>query len=155
MIKKEEKEKALKLLEEFKRSRPELFFEKFDLLKQGTHFVLGYLSIHNEEVISSDLSSALNVSSARMAKILKNMEKRGLIEKKQSTSDARKTIVTLTKKGRDLILKYQDIFINSALVIIEKVGEEDLKEFIRISNKIKQAVKENESMIKEIDINNY
>ncbi len=144
----EKREQAIKLLEEFKKSRPPMLFEKIDKFDKGINFVIGYLHHKKTEVISQDLSNALNVSTARMAKILNSMEKKGLIIKSHSKTDARKTVVVLTKKGESYLEKCKDTIINIVMEIIDRVGYDTLLELINISYQIKLAMS-------EIDLSNF
>lgn len=143
------KEKVLYIKNELKKSKPQPFIEKFSQVERGTYFVLGHLSHSENEVISSDLSNALNVSTARMAKLLNNMEKKGLIIKINSLKDARKTIIKLTEKGKKISKLHEDTLDNLTMFLIEKVGFDDMKEFIRISYKIKNSIPFDGSILKE------
>ncbi len=142
-------EEALFIMEELKNCKPQKYFERISEDERGTHFVLGYLLNTEKEVISSDLSNALNVSTARMAKLLTKMETKGLISKQSSKSDARKTVVVLTDKGRKVGEMYKETLIKFTLNLIEKVGYDDMKEFIRISYKMRDAIPFDGSVMKE------
>ncbi len=133
------RQQAIEIMDEMQNCRPRFFFEKISELEKGTHFVLAYLANHKNEVISLDLSKALCVSTARMAKLLSSMEKKGLIIKKSSISDARKTVVQLTEKGKKITSKYKEAIIILVSKMIQQVGYDDLKEFIRISYKMKNV----------------
>lgn len=152
----EKKAQAIEILDELKNCRPQIFFDKINDVDRGTQFVLGYLDHHNEEVISSNLSNALNVSTARMAKLLNNMEKKGLIKKYTSPLDARKTVVELTNKGKEITSKHKEELIEITMKVIEDVGYDELKEFIRISYKIKESILLNKSLFHHLaEINKY
>ena len=58
----------------------------------GERAILAFLEQKNE-VNAGDISSFLNVSTARIAVLLKNLEKKDLIKKSSSQTDKRKTIV--------------------------------------------------------------
>ncbi len=148
----DKREQAIFLMDEFKKCRPQMFFEKFNITEKGTHFVLDYLVHHNDEVISADLSNSLGVSTARMAKLLNNMEKKGLIRKYSSNIDARKTVIVLTKEGRTLISKHQEALIIAISKLIEEVGFKDISEFIRISYKMKNSMIFDETIIEQLKI---
>ncbi|MGM9971507.1 MAG: MarR family winged helix-turn-helix transcriptional regulator [Anaeroplasmataceae bacterium] len=138
----EKRQQAINLLEEFRKSRPPMLFDELDNYERGINFVLGYLSQQKGEVISSDLSNALNVSTARMTKILSSMEKKDLIKKEHSSADGRKIIVVLTKKGKDTTEKFKDALIDVMVQMIERVGYDNLMEFINISYKMKAVMEE-------------
>lgn len=70
------------------------------------------------------------------------MEAKDLIKKSDSADDGRFTIIRLTSNGRKESKKMQIESLKRANKVIEKVGIEDIKEFMRISKKITQAIKE-------------
>lgn len=70
------------------------------------------------------------------------MEAKDLIKKCDSADDGRFTIIRLTSNGRKESKKMQNESLKRANKVIEKVGIEDIKEFMRISKKITQAIKE-------------
>lgn len=101
-------------------------------------------------MIAKDLAQALHVSTARIATLLNKMEKKDLIKKHNSTKDARKTVIILTKKGEILTTKYKEVLINITIKMIEEVGIEDLEKFIQISKKMKQSIVKFEKQFKAI-----
>lgn len=70
------------------------------------------------------------------------MEAKDLIRKSDSKDDGRFTIIRLTSNGKKEIERMQNESLKRANKVIEKVGIEDIKEFMRISKKITQAIKE-------------
>ena len=134
------REQAIKLLNNFRENRPQIFLETFESSEKGINFILGYLEEAKHEVIAKDLAQALNVSTARIATLLNKMEKKDLIQKHNSTKDARKTVIILTKKGQHLTTQYKEVLIDITIKMIEEVGMEDLEKFIEISKKMKQSI---------------
>ena len=65
----------------------------------GEMFVLGYLSEHGKRAYPKELSKALDVSTARIARMLNHMEEKGLIIRQVDGHDMRQKIVILTEKG--------------------------------------------------------
>lgn len=55
------------------------------------------------DMAPSELGAELHISSQFMSQVLKRLESLGLLARKASRTDGRKTIVSLTKKGRDKI----------------------------------------------------
>ena len=131
---------ALELLQKLSQCRLAAFFNDVDLLQKGSCFVLAYLKQSNEEVIAGDLAKELRVSTARIAVLLKKMEKNGLILRYNSASDARKTVVKITPKGTAYADQVREQLLSKAELLIEKVGKQDLDELIRIFWKIKAAL---------------
>ena len=91
------------------------------------------------EVISGDLARELNVSTARIAALLRKMEKSRLIIRYRSAVDARQTVVEMTEEGNLYVNTMKEQMLQKMELLIEKVGKEDIEEFIRISHKIKEV----------------
>ena len=124
-----------------------LFLEKIDYSEKGFHFVLGYLANAKEEVIAGDLAKKLNVSTARIAVLLKKMESKGVIKKFNSNMDSRKTVVVLTDKGKIIVDEFKETMISTMMEIIHDVGFDEIENFVRISKKIKKSIEGKNSYI--------
>ena len=62
-----------------------------------------YLMIPTEEMLPSELSAQLNISSQYMSQVLNHLEELGYISRKPSPKDKRKTFAVLTAKGKKMI----------------------------------------------------
>ncbi|MCH5204244.1 MAG: winged helix DNA-binding protein [Oscillospiraceae bacterium] len=136
------REDAQELLHKMRSCRPRTFFGKIDESRRGVGFVLVHLEKTDHEVIAGELARELNVSTARIAALLKTMEKNGLIIRERSAADARHTVVKITKAGTDYVERLREQILAETVMLIEKVGKAELEEFIRISNKIREALEE-------------
>lgn len=81
------------------KTRPSHTVEKLAEKDSGAFAVVKYLFEHQYPVRSKDISDSLNISTARMAVLLKKGEAKGLIEKSACPQDARVTLVNLTPQG--------------------------------------------------------
>lgn len=136
------REEAQELLHKMHSCRPKSFFGKIDEYQRGTGFVLVYLEKADHEVIAGELARELNVSTARIAALLKTMEKNELIERSHPPSDARQTIVRITQAGIDYAGQIKEKILEKMELLIDKLGKDELEEFIRISNNIREALGE-------------
>lgn len=136
------REEAEEILNQMHSCRPKSFFGKMDDSRRGMNFVLCYLKEANHEVLAGELARELNVSTARIAALLKTMEKNGLIERYHPTSDARHTIVKITQEGTRQAEQLREHILKNIELLLEKVGREKLEEFIRLSNEIREALGE-------------
>jgi DNA-binding MarR family transcriptional regulator/GNAT superfamily N-acetyltransferase len=59
-----------------------------------------YELAHHEHPTAADLCKELGLDAGYASRILRGFEKQGLIEKKNSASDARQSLLSLTRKGR-------------------------------------------------------
>jgi len=60
-----------------------------------------YELAHRENSTATELSAELNLDAGQLSRVLRDFEKRGLIQKVRSETDARQTILKLTQKGKD------------------------------------------------------
>lgn len=107
----------------------------------GERAILVFLE-QKKEVSAGDISSFLNVSTARIAVLLKNLEKKDLIKKSSSQTDKRKTIVRLTEKGKKNCRTLKKSLIEKINNFFLFLGEEDTKNFLRLTQKMKEYKKE-------------
>lgn len=135
-------EDAKEILEKISACRPKSFFNKIDESQRGIDFALIRLAETDNEVIAGDLARELNVSTARIATLLKKMEDKSLIIRRRSDSDARQTVVEITPEGLDHVDKMREQLLARTELLIEKVGKKDLDEFIRISQKIREVLED-------------
>lgn len=136
------REEAQEMLQKLRACRSKSVFGKIDESQKGIGFVLVYLREANHEVIAGELARELNVSTARIAALLRKMEKNGLIVRYRSAEDARQTVVQITQAGSAYVDKMKEQMLLKMELLLEKVGRKDLDEFIRISHKIKEAFDE-------------
>lgn len=134
------RDEAIAIMKEMLTCIPRDFFSKMDEVSRGTGFVLAYLDEAETEVFPSDIARDMNVSTARIAAMLRQLEKNGFITRESSSQDGRKTVVTLTKLGRTWIQRTKEQAVDKTELLLERVGSEDIQDFIRLSKKIKAAL---------------
>lgn len=135
------KEQIDTLLKKMVEAKPFELFNQIDETNKGMGFILGFLYKTKGDVYSIDIANALDVSTARIAVLLKKLEASELIIKSKCLCDARKIKVSLTDKG---ILKTEEAieFLYSYFdKILSVVTIDEFNEFIRISEKIQNAIK--------------
>lgn len=136
------REEAIALLSQFRECRARKFWGEVDDAQRGIGFALAYLVNSSGEVIAGDLAKNMGVSTARIAALLNKMEKSGLVKRNGSAKDARKTVVCITPEGREIANGIREKVIAKVELLLDRVGKEDLEEFLRISLKIKTALEE-------------
>lgn len=107
---------------------------------RGEVGVLSYLAFDKDEVSSGELSEKLNVTTARIASILNSLENKGFIKRKTDKLDKRKTLVTITNKGKTLAQDTKQEIINKIIKVIKEIGLEEIKEYMRIVLKIRNVL---------------
>ncbi len=102
---------------------------------QGTHRILYYIYQNNEaENNPAALSDVLHVSRARITSVLHSLEKKGYLTTRTSVSDRRMVLVNLTKMGRLYMEEKQKKAEGYLAYLIERLGEENMREFTRLIN---------------------
>ncbi len=105
-------------------------------MMHGEAFTLNFLAANGNKAYPKDLSKALMLTSARIASILKSLEKRELITRTPDPSDSRQTIVELTETGISLVEERKAALLLSTKKMLEALGEDDAKTYVRIQKKL-------------------
>ena len=120
--------------------KPVQAFKNISMLEEGARFVLRFLSESKKEVYASTISEKMHISRARVAVLLKKMEHKGLIRRNPSPNDARVEVIGITKKGWREIKCIQDAINKIILKVIEKIGFEQVNDFLDMSIRIKNII---------------
>lgn len=131
-----DEEKARHYLEVMYESRPKNFVKEVDAQSRGLQMILHFLSKSTGEVCAGDLSKKFHVSTARIAVALKKLSSKGMVETCAAEEDKRKVIVKITDAGRAEVKKSIDEMVCFMKFLLQGIGEDDLKEFLRIFAKI-------------------
>lgn len=116
---------------------PAEFLKNFDQKQAGMHAILHLLFETSETVTAGMISDEMNVSTARVAVLLRKMVEKGLIRKETHALDARVTIVKLTEFGQDIAQNERDDVIRRLGAAIDKIGMDRMLEFVSISKELK------------------
>lgn len=110
-----------------------------DQSMRGENFVLFFLSQNAGSVSPSDISAAMNVSTARIAAALNVLENKGLITRSINPDDRRHIQVSLTQQGRDEAEQRRQDGLTRTVRLLEFLGEHDAKELVRIWGRLMDA----------------
>ncbi|MBQ2926462.1 MAG: MarR family transcriptional regulator [Ruminiclostridium sp.] len=105
-------------------------------LTQGERSVLFYLLTHHSTAHPRELSKTMLVSTARIAALLGRMEEKQLIARSPDPRDNRQVIVTLLPEGQQVIQQIHLRAIESVSRMLEALGPEDAREYLRLQRKI-------------------
>ncbi len=129
-----------RMLAELERIHPVAFFRRMDETQAGIGAVLRLLHTSEEEITAGKISEVLNISTARVAVLIRKMAAKGLITKARSSVDARVTMVGLTELGVRTVEGMRREMYQQMGLVIDAVGEERLREFLKIAAEIRAAV---------------
>jgi len=88
----------------------------------------------------SGMGEYLRVSKAAVSQMLGALERRGLITREPDPSNRRTIIVKLTNKGNDMISDFESEFDIYLVMLIERFGENDTREIIRLIYKFMEII---------------
>ena len=138
----DKRDEAREILLQMRSCVPKSFFNEVGETQRGMGFVLVFLDEAEGDVYAGDIARELGVSTARIAALLNRMEKNGLITRETDAHDARKTVVGITQLGRQWTRRTKEQILDKTELLLEKVGREELREFIGISRKIQKALED-------------
>lgn len=114
--------------------------KKIDGSMRGEAFVLQYVSLCGGEVIPSEISGEMEISSARIAAALNSMEGKGLVTRRIDPGDRRRILVKLTREGQALADEFQQIAVNEMVRMLRLLGEWDAREYVRITGRLAELL---------------
>lgn len=114
--------------------------QKISKMTRGEVFVLNYLMTHQNQAHPAEISRSMVVSTARIAALLSRLEEKQYISRASDPSDNRQVIVTLLPQGLALIQRIRNEVIAAVVRMLERLGPEDAREYIRIQKKILSGI---------------
>jgi len=98
----------------------------------GETFVLHYISQHEGNVIPSEISNEVGISTARVAATLNSLESKGWITRKIDVNDRRRILVEMTPAGKEQVETHFQMIMKTTTNMLQYLGEQDAKEYVRI-----------------------
>ncbi|MDF2943398.1 MAG: hypothetical protein K0S01_2256 [Herbinix sp.] len=108
----------------------------------GEDFVLSYISKHGGNVIPSEISNEMGISSARIAATLGSLESKGMITRMIDVSDRRRILVELTSAGKEQVDQHFQEMMEFTTNMLCYLGEHDAKEYVRIMGRLAERKRE-------------
>lgn len=138
MATREEIEKIALLMEE---SHPSKFVKRHNETNAGIGAVLRFLAYSGQPMTAGSISQFMNVSTARVAVLLKKMETKGFIVRQAGTADARTVVVSLTPSGAEAAQRLRESLYRDIGILIDIIGMDRLIEYTNISKEIRSVMK--------------
>lgn len=83
-----------------------------------------------------DLCAEMDVSKARVSAALGMLKEKGYIVSNQDETDRRRLHICLTPQGEQYLLQKKQAAYRRMKEIFEQMGEEDLREYLRLTGKL-------------------
>lgn len=133
-------DKINEIIEQVIDHNPFKFLEELFTQNEGMIFILKYLYKKGDSATAGELANALEVSTARIALLLKKLEAKNYISRTKDQNDGRIVVVNLTFEGKVYTEKKMMSFVDSIKKIIHSIGLDKLEEFIFTANSINKAL---------------
>ena len=104
------------------------------------HRILMHLAIHNKLPSQKELADHLNVTPAAVTCALKKIEKDGYIARSLG-HDNRYNEISITEKGRDLVIQTKQLFSEVDASMFEGFTDEELDTYISCLEKLQANIK--------------
>ncbi len=103
---------------------------------KGINIILKLVSYNSGNICVADIAEFLNVSTARIATALNTLEKKGYIERKKATQDARKTLISITPNGKEYLASQEKIIIGHLYNMIENLTDDEALNLLDLIKKM-------------------
>ncbi len=114
--------------------------KQIDKVSAGMGAVLRYLSTTEGLVTAGQIAAQLEISTARVAALLKKMEAKDLIIRETGPKDARTTVVRLSDHGEETVEKLRLEIYGQVGRMIDTIGMPRLKEFVMTAQEMIKIV---------------
>jgi DNA-binding MarR family transcriptional regulator len=105
---------------------------------------------NSKKVFARDIEDEFRIRRSSVSSVLQNLEKNGLIERKQCLSDGRLKQVVLTDIGHETVAKHIDTMSKFEEKITAGISEEESAVFFTVMEKIHKNILD---MVNEKDLN--
>jgi DNA-binding MarR family transcriptional regulator len=94
-----------------------------------------------KEVQASQIMTAMSIDKSYLSRIIRKLEKDGIVEKSLSEQDARAMSLSLTNEGQQLFNELNKASDHQINELIEKLNNEEIGELVSHMNAIKEILK--------------
>ena len=116
------------------------FLEELDLTY--TQYITMMVMWERKEISFKELGNILFLDSGTLTPVIKNLEKKGFVEKERSKEDERNVNVRITKQGEDL--KDKAKYIPQKMVCAYKLPQDEGAQLYSLIYKLLNVISENE-----------
>lgn len=137
-----DKEKlTIELIEAFDSVNKTDILNRFRIALKGEDLLICILVRMGGVSTPGQIGEFVEYTPARLSAVLKNLESKGFITKRQDELDKRYSIIEITDKGLEYERELEKEVIGNSLFIVEQLGEKDCAEFLRIVKRLVEIAK--------------
>jgi DNA-binding MarR family transcriptional regulator len=139
-------EKAKELLNFNMMAKQSKMSDNLHKMARGEAIMLECLAHSDNGLMPNEIAKSAHVSTARVAAFLKAVEKKGYIQRISLEGDRRKVNIVLTDIGWDAVKGRRERMLKGVVAYLERLGEEDTENLLRILEKTRTIMKKNNDM---------
>jgi len=133
---------AENLMDAFDSINRQELFERMKTTFKGENLMLAILMKMGGRATPGELMKYTECTAARLTAIAKSLETKGLVNRIQNAEDKRSTIIEMTAEGITRFMNLQKEVAESIFNLIEKLGERDAEEFVRLVSRLSEISKD-------------
>lgn len=103
---------------------------------KGMFVILRIVKDSGKPVIAGDLAKIMNVSTARIARALNTLERKGYVERRCFENDARKVVIVLTELGAAALSERENRVSNMLTPMLNRLTESEVKSLFGLLGKV-------------------
>lgn len=107
----------------------------------GEIYVLGYLAGRKKPIHPKDISDIMDISTARIARLLNQLEEKKFVERTADPLNGRQTLIHLLPAGYEQHQKDTENFNQRSINFLKALGKKDAMEYVRLQKKILEIYK--------------
>jgi MarR family transcriptional regulator for hemolysin len=111
-------------------------------LTEATWRPLAYVRRLGDGVRQKELATALAIEGPSLVRLLDNLERRGLIERREDEADRRARGIHLTRAGRELAVRVTKVGTEIQSRLLANVAPDDLETFLSVLDSIERELDE-------------
>ena len=116
-------------------------------LTEATWRPLAYVGRLGGGVRQKELATALSIEGPSLVRLLDNLERRGLIERREDETDRRARGIYLTRAGRDLAVRVAKVGTEIQSRLLAKIPPTDLETCQRVLDRIERELEERQESV--------
>jgi len=136
-------EDVIELITYFKNLHPHQVVEKTQLEQRGMNFLIKFLANSGGKTFTFEIADKMHISTARVSNLVNKLEAKGLVERRISKDDARKTLISLTVEGFKQHKIMEERYYSLVSQMIDAIGKDELKQFVDTFDKMQTFLENN------------
>lgn len=119
------------------------------IASRGEDLALLLLHDRNDTVYAGEFTTALGITTGRVANLLKQMERKGYVTRVPDSADRRKIRINLTETGICQAQKAYNHMLGDYVWLLEGLGEQDSQQLIRVIKQGTALFRQHETLFDE------